>query len=733
MTTATSTGSNRPLVLEATTPGVASLRLASAVGSKLTFGRDTQTTPVEDCLGIKSMQVSRQQGRLQRSQNGTLELFNLGIGHMRIVRPPATSGDVLRQHQGPVRLLLGDNVQLLEIVRACKCPTSQPCKCAAGKGDEKRVLVSWKVKPASLSVNRQPQRLPAEASIGTIIVAAPTADTLAAVHAGAARSTPADAPAPATFAPAPAASAPATAADAPAPAATPPPAPAAPAPPPRSAPSAPPPPREAPAPLPANSSGSGSQLARIGEVQKRLTQAQRVAAELQALAANPGSPTAHLLLKRVMTEITLAARAAESAAAMHGDGAAAAASAPAPVPVPARSTAAPALVPALVPAPIPAPPVEPPLPSDAIKVAPAPPVSLSSENDGMAIVNVRKGEERERRQRGISNQAVPPSQVPPSPVPPSPSVAVVPPACGAWRPDDVFEAERLDLSDRKSSKGWVQCDRCSKWRPPLEPEECARRMSVGMGAGMHDSSEEEEEEEEEEVVAESVINEDGEAWYCEMHPQERYASCDAPVVLGGLGPAYQISALPDYVAPPMRPPMRPVGGGLGGGSSAGGVANGAESNSFDVFDACSSDDDEDDVDDDERVAIHARLRPLSYDAIAADAPSTPPASSSAPPPAMTRARGGDSKKRPQSKRVRAKKKDEPPDLPCGDSQRPDFEGYAEEEEEEDNDERELDGILDEEVDAKFLPRPTSANKRRKASPASSSSRSTLSRSAAGSP
>ena len=59
----------------------------------------------------------------------------------------------------------------------------------------------------------------------------------------------------------------------------------------------------------------------------------------------------------------------------------------------------------------------------------------------------------------------------------------------------------------------------------------------------------------------------------------------------------------------------------------------------------------DDVDDDERVAIHARLRPLSYDAIAADAPSTPPASSSAPPPAMTRARGGDWRGRDAAQRL----------------------------------------------------------------------------------
>ena len=41
------------------------------------------------------------------------------------------------------------------------------------------------------------------------------------------------------------------------------------------------------------------------------------------------------------------------------------------------------------------------------------------------------------------------------------------------------------------------------------------------------------------------VVEDGEPWYCELHPDPRYASCHASLVPPPIGERYQVSCIPE--------------------------------------------------------------------------------------------------------------------------------------------------------------------------------------------
>ena len=199
---------------------------------------------------------------------------------------------------------------------------------------------------------------------------------------------------------------------------------------------------------------------------------------------------------------------------------------------------------------------------------------------------------------------------------------------------------------------------------------------------------------------------DGE-WFCEMHPDSRYASCDAPVCCGLLGPRYQVSALPAYRGTPKHARGSRRGADSSGGSDE--LAAGAADGEDDKLGGGGDDDDgADDEDDDVRTRVHARLRPLAVDDLALVA--RPPRNAA-------------------EKRKREKKA---PNLPAFDSQR--YDNIEEEEEvapfvpvsgkrtasksarinyqemsgSESDGESGGDDDLDLEIDSKYVPRPASA-------------------------
>ena len=147
-------------MLHPQTPGLIGLSL-DAENSSISFGRDHAHSTTT--LGITSLQVSRAQGRLRRGLCGTLELTNTGIGLMRVVRPPATTANNLRQSQ-TVRLLNNDRVQLLHVLRKCDCSLRAPCSCAGGSGDQLDIVYEWVVRLGKAPPGQpQPQQLPASA------------------------------------------------------------------------------------------------------------------------------------------------------------------------------------------------------------------------------------------------------------------------------------------------------------------------------------------------------------------------------------------------------------------------------------------------------------------------------------------------------------------------------------------------------------------------------------------
>ena len=52
-------------------------------------------------------------------------------------------------------------------------------------------------------------------------------------------------------------------------------------------------------------------------------------------------------------------------------------------------------------------------------------------------------------------------------------------------PEEPFEAERLYISELHADEGWVQCDRCNKWRPPIKPTKSSnkKRRTTLCGGG----------------------------------------------------------------------------------------------------------------------------------------------------------------------------------------------------------------------------------------------------------
>jgi hypothetical protein len=95
----------------------------------------------------------------------------------------------------------------------------------------------------------------------------------------------------------------------------------------------------------------------------------------------------------------------------------------------------------------------------------------------------------------------------------------------------------MDISEAAADEGWVQCDRCSKWRPPID----GRVEKDGDDGG---SGEEEWGGVGNVVGSVTGVVDDGEQWFCEYHPNPRYASCDAPVKPGPMGNAYQVTRMP---------------------------------------------------------------------------------------------------------------------------------------------------------------------------------------------
>ncbi len=123
--------------------GVAPLRLSSKPDSMLIFGRDADPQ-APTAIGVRSMQISRQQGQLRRLADGTVECTQVGSGLMRCNAGYFQRGEV-RQ------LTVGDVLELLE---NNTCPDS--------KGKVRKVVVaSWSV--VEPPTETPPAELPAAA------------------------------------------------------------------------------------------------------------------------------------------------------------------------------------------------------------------------------------------------------------------------------------------------------------------------------------------------------------------------------------------------------------------------------------------------------------------------------------------------------------------------------------------------------------------------------------------
>jgi len=117
-----------------------------------------------------------------------------------------------------------------------------------------------------------------------------------------------------------------------------------------------------------------------------------------------------------------------------------------------------------------------------------------------------------------------------------------------------------------------------------------------------------------------VVEDDEGAWFCEMHPNKRFATCDAPVKYSEVGPRRQVASIPDYVGPPESVSSSSSRGGARasfvcvGGDEEGSRLEDEEMAAMDAgADAASASD----------VARHARLRPMSVDDLCASVPSRP--------------------------------------------------------------------------------------------------------------
>ena len=117
--------------------GVAPLRLSRKPDSMLIFGRDVDPQ-APTAIGVRSMQISRKQGRLRRLADGTVECTLLGVGPMR------SNGGYFRAGEAR-QLTVGDVLELLECKRTCACQLGRMCACPGGKGDVRKVVASWSV------------------------------------------------------------------------------------------------------------------------------------------------------------------------------------------------------------------------------------------------------------------------------------------------------------------------------------------------------------------------------------------------------------------------------------------------------------------------------------------------------------------------------------------------------------------------------------------------------------
>ena len=120
--------------------GVAPLRLSSKPDSMLIFGRDIDPQ-AKTAIGVRSIQISRQQGQLRRLADGTVECTQVGTGLMRCNAGYFQRGEV-RQ------LTVGDVLELLE---SNTCPA----------GKVRKVVASWSV--VEPPTETPPAELPAAA------------------------------------------------------------------------------------------------------------------------------------------------------------------------------------------------------------------------------------------------------------------------------------------------------------------------------------------------------------------------------------------------------------------------------------------------------------------------------------------------------------------------------------------------------------------------------------------
>ena len=132
--------------LTSLTPNVKDLQVA--VHGETILGRDCGSRPF---LGVKCIQISREQVKIKWGADGTLELTNRGIGVVR-VRGASGSGKrgkgklKDRLKQGETRSLHpNDIIQLLSFRRSCECPPKTPCVCAGGEGDHEEVVAEWRM------------------------------------------------------------------------------------------------------------------------------------------------------------------------------------------------------------------------------------------------------------------------------------------------------------------------------------------------------------------------------------------------------------------------------------------------------------------------------------------------------------------------------------------------------------------------------------------------------------
>ena len=646
-------------MLHPQTPGLIGLSL-DAENSSISFGRDHAHSTTT--LGITSLQVSRAQGRLRRGLCGTLELTNTGIGLMRVVRPPATTANNLRQSQ-TVRLLNNDRVQLLHVLRKCDCSLRAPCSCAGGSGDQLDIVYEWVVRLGKTPPGQpQPQQLPASAGgMSAREALAANAAKKAAVASSRAKDSPPRAPLQPKAAAEPAAAAAAAAAP------------------------------------PAKRDDDASALSALSEC---VVQARRALASFEAalppdVSLPPAAAKAHADLTR---SLELAAKAAaEATGGSIGDGSKVVAEQPDSEDVVVEDLEAAAKKP---PAAAPAKPAPSKQPSPPKKASP----SKKPSPPKQASPPKPKPPPKASPPKPSTTTAMPPPAAKPKPPPPARAPSMEPvqspnPKESGWQPEEPFEAERLYISELHADEGWVQCDRCNKWRPPIKPTKSSnkKRRTTLCGGGNVGSStpedEEEEEDDEEDAKEEpsprkSVgnvegVTDDGEWWECSMHPDPRYATCDSAAVYGPVGDDHQVSlnAIPEYRGPPLprRPPLP---------RSAAAAAAASKPSGSNVISVLSEDDDvededekkkeeggavvkeeeekmEDDEDDDVLTARHSRLRPISNEELEKMLPKKAP---------RGKKKGGATGKRKAAGAARAL-----PELPPDDSQRPENVYEAEEE------------------------------------------------------